>query len=88
MSDTTYAIQILSKHNNCRSSLIHGKCSFLAGLLQGTLDSDLSEVSEDDYVIIILETDEHGNEISKFSTKPILTIPHFIEVIIKESKND
>ena len=64
---TTYAIQVVTKDNNARSELIHGNAELLSDLLSSSVDNDSHKVTKDDYVLVILETDKDGNELSAFS---------------------
>lgn len=86
MSNSTFGIQLITQSNDHRSKLIYGTAEFLASSLQQSLDDDDISLTNDDYVIVILETDSQGNELSQFSTKPLLTVPNFITVMTKESQ--
>jgi hypothetical protein len=87
MTTENYAIQLVTRSNNYRSELIYGSPGFLADMLQSSVDNENHKLDPEDLVIVILETDDDGNSLSKFSRKPIVTVDTFIDLMTKESKN-
>jgi len=81
---TTYAIQVLNRENNTRSELIHGTAETLSDILSSSVDNDSHKLSQEDYVLVILETDKDGNQLSAFSRKPLVTVDTFLTILQKE----
>lgn len=79
----SYAIQILSKDNDFRSPLIYGDMKSLSETINTLLELDPKDgrvCHLDDYVLVVLENDEHGNELSSFSFRPLLFVETFLKI--------
>ena len=87
MKNDTYGIQIVARENNARSSLIYGTAAELCDALSASVDNDSHKTTKEDLVIVVLETDSDGNPISQFSTKPLVTVDSFIDLMLKESRD-
>lgn len=82
----TYAIQLVSRDNDARSELFRGDLKTLSAALNESVDNELHKTTRDDIVIVLFEYAKPDDE-PVLSTRPLVTVDTFLDVLDLELKN-
>lgn len=82
-----YGIQLVSRDNDFRSGLVRYDIQTLYDALNESVDNDLHNMTREDLVIVIFEYPKPDAD-PVLSTRPLVTVDTFLEILQVELKND